>query len=78
MNGVNYEIQTNIVNGGKLKHIQQSALRIMKDAIVKSMGPAGSNTLILKGTNSNDLIAEYSKDGNKIINNIIFFFIQFQ
>lgn len=72
MNGVNYEIQTNIVNGGKLKHIQQSALRIMKDAIVKSMGPAGSNTLILKGTNSNDLIAEYSKDGNKIINNIKF------
>jgi 60 kDa chaperonin len=34
------------------------------------MGPAGSNTLILRGNNDQDLVTEYSKDGNKIIKHI--------
>lgn len=65
-------IQSNIVSKSKLKKIQSAVLSTMKDAIVCSMGPAGSNTLILKGNNSNVLVAEYSKDGNKIIKNIKF------
>ena len=60
----------NIVNGEKLKSIQSNVLRDLKNAIIHSMGPAGSNSLILRGNSDADIVAEYSKDGNKIIKNI--------
>lgn len=71
---INYEnmIGSNIVDNDILKKIQKKVLSILKDSIVNSMGPAGSNTLILRGNSYNDLVAEYSKDGKKIINNIKF------
>lgn len=65
-------LQSNIVGGEVLKRIQGTVLRDMKNAIISSMGPAKSNTLILTGNNSKDLIAEYSKDGNKIVKNILY------
>ncbi|MBR1988491.1 MAG: hypothetical protein IKA36_05595, partial [Clostridia bacterium] len=52
--------------------IQGVVLRNLKNAIANSMGPAGSNTLILRGNSSQDLVAMYSKDGNKIIKNILY------
>ena len=60
----------NIVSGEKLKSIQRRVLQDLKDAIIHSMGPAGSNSLILRGSTDADIVAEYSKDGNKIIKHI--------
>lgn len=60
----------NIVSGEKLRKVQSRVLRDLKDAIINSMGPMGSNTLILRGTSDADIVAEYSKDGNKIIKSI--------
>ena len=60
----------NIISGEKLKAIQQKVLCDLKEAIIHSMGPAGSNSLILRGASDADIVAEYSKDGNKIIKNI--------
>ena len=57
----------NIVSGEKLREVQSRVLRDLKNAIINSMGPMGSNTLILRGTSDADIVAEYSKDGNKII-----------
>lgn len=65
-------IKSNVVPRSSLKVVQSKVLSIIADAIIRSMGPAGSNTLILKGNNDTNLIAEYSKDGNKIIQNIRF------
>lgn len=60
----------NIVSGEKLQEIQGHVLRDLKEAIIHSMGPVGSNSLILRGNSDADIVAEYSKDGNKIIKNI--------
>lgn len=60
----------NIISGEKLKEIQSRVLKDLKDAIIHSMGPAGSNSLILRGSSDADIVAEYSKDGNKIIKSI--------
>ena len=54
----------------KLKEIQSRVLNDLKNAIINSMGPAGSNSLILRGNSDADIVAEYSKDGNKIIKSI--------
>lgn len=67
---VSYDTKSNIVSGDKLHEIQLNVLKDMANAILKSMGPAGSNTLILKGNNAASMVAEYSKDGNKIVSNI--------
>lgn len=60
----------NIISKDTLKEIQSRVLRDLKDAIIHSMGPLGSNSLILRGNSDADIVAEYSKDGNKIIKNI--------
>lgn len=64
------KLEHNIVDGTTLRRIQQKVLEDLKDAIIRSMGPAGSNSLILRGSSDQDIVAEYSKDGNKIIKNI--------
>lgn len=60
----------NIISGTKLRDVQGRVLSDLKDAIIHSMGPAGSNSLILRGSSDADILAEYSKDGNKIIKSI--------
>ncbi len=60
----------NIISGDKLLGIQLRVLDDLRDAIIHSMGPAGSNSLILRGNSDADIVAEYSKDGNKIIKSI--------
>ena len=60
----------NIIDKDRLRKIQASVLHDLKDAILNSMGPAGSNSLILRGTSDADIVSEYSKDGNKIIKSI--------
>ena len=64
------KLQNNIISGSKLRDIQRRVLRDLKDAVIHSMGPAGSNSLILRGSSDADIVAEYSKDGNKIIKHI--------
>lgn len=63
-------IQSNVVTNDKLKKIQKAVLHHLKNSIVHSMGPAGSNTLILKGNTADSMVSEYTKDGKKIINSI--------
>ena len=63
-------VQSNIVTGKKLRNVQGKVLEDLANAIVNSMGPVGSNTMILRGNSDADLVAEYTKDGNKIIRNI--------
>lgn len=60
----------NIIDKDRLRDIQASVLHDLKNAIINSMGPAGSNSLILRGTSDADIVSEYSKDGNKIIKSI--------
>lgn len=60
----------NIIDKDRLRNIQSSVLHDLKNAIINSMGPAGSNSLILRGTSDADIVSEYSKDGNKIIKSI--------
>ena len=68
--GDSTKLLNNIISNETLKDIQQRVLEDLKNAIIPSMGPAGSNTLIIRGSNDQDIVAEYSKDGNKIIKNI--------
>ena len=44
------KLQNNIISGSKLRDIQRRVLRDLKDAVIHSMGPAGSNSLILRGS----------------------------
>ena len=42
------EIYSNIVEENKLREIQKRTLQILSDALVKSFGPMGSYTTIVK------------------------------
>lgn len=66
------KIRSNVVTKGKLREVQKNTLHILKDTISKTFGPAGSNTLILHGDNKGNLVAEYSKDGHKVLKNVSF------
>lgn len=70
MNSVSTGMQSNIVSGEVLHKVQLQVLSDLAHAIMKTMGPAGSNTLILKGMSSDMLIADYTKDGNQLIKHI--------
>lgn len=59
---------SNIVKSQTLRETQLEALEIICDALEKSFGPAGSNTLIMK----ENMATKYSKDGHTILSNIYF------
>ena len=61
-------ILSNIVNKEKTREIHKETLHIIKDAVLSSFGPLGSNTKITK----HDSLTKYSKDGHTILNNIDF------
>lgn len=60
---------SNIVNETKLREVQLAALEHMSDAVMKTAGPYGSNTLILNA----NAAPIYSKDGKRILENIRYF-----
>lgn len=66
---------SNIVKKAELREVQGDTLRRLKNALVKSAGPFGSTTQIIKGNpqgkNAN-VNTEYTKDGHTIISNISF------
>lgn len=62
---------SNVVSGEKLRTIQKITLANTKDYLSKTFGPMGSNSKIIKGTNQADINSAYSKDGLKVLSNII-------
>lgn len=61
----------NVVSGEKLRNIQSITLNQTKDFLSKTFGPMGSNTKIVKGAQQSEISSSYSKDGLKVLSNII-------
>ena len=61
----------NVVSSEKLREIQSLTLANTKDFLSKTFGPMGSNTKIIKGQNQQEITSSYSKDGLKVLSNII-------
>lgn len=59
-------ISTNIINQDTLRSVQLETLKTLADALSKSFGPYGSNSIIFK----NDSLPRYTKDGHTILSNI--------
>mgnify|MGYP000882995703 CR=1 FL=1 len=67
------KIFTNIVEEKEMREIQSRTLQILKDALKKSFGPYGSNTIITKvAGNGNNIVVNYTKDGHKILQSLLF------
>jgi hypothetical protein len=63
---------TNVVSDETLKKVQQETLRKLKNFLSKTYGPMDSYTKIISGTNKDTIAADYSKDGLKVLKNILF------
>lgn len=61
----------NVVSGDKLREVQKITLNQTAEFLSKTFGPMGSNTKIIKGTNQAEVTSSYSKDGLKVLSNII-------
>lgn len=59
---------TNIVSKDSLRKIQLDTMETLKEALAKSFGPYGSNTIIYK----ENALPRYTKDGHTILNSIQF------
>ena len=70
--GINLPINTsNVVTGSTLREIQNKTLEETAKFLEKTFGPMGSNTKIIKGNNQAEITSSYSKDGLKVLSNII-------
>lgn len=68
-------IVSNIVKKSDLNKVQLKTLNILKEALINSFGPMGSNTLIkrMAGSNTYESVPnKYTKDGFTIMQNIFF------
>lgn len=63
---------SNVVSEKNLKKVQQSTLRTLKEYLSKTYGPMGSYTSIISGSDQTCIMADYSKDGLKVLKHIIF------
>jgi chaperonin GroEL (HSP60 family) len=61
----------NVVSGAKLRKIQSETLASTKDFLSNTFGPMGSNTKIISGNNRESISSTYSKDGLKVLQNIV-------
>ena len=61
-------IFSNIVSKESLRRVQLETFEVLKNALVKSFGPYGSNTIISK----DKALPRYTKDGHTILNSIQF------
>jgi len=61
----------NVVSGEKLRKIQSETLASTKDFLSNTFGPMGSNTKIISGNNRESISSTYSKDGLKVLQNIV-------
>lgn len=62
----------NVVSAEKLKNVQKETMNLLKNYLSKTYGPMGSYTAIISGTGKDTIKADYSKDGLKVLKNIIF------
>ena len=62
------KIASNIVNKEKLREINNETLKTLREALIPSFGPMGSNTKIYK----DNMMTKYTKDGHTILSNIQF------
>ena len=70
--GINLPVNTsNVVTGSTLREIQNKTLKETSKFLEKTFGPMGSNTKIIKGNNQAEITSSYSKDGLKVLSNII-------
>lgn len=70
--GITVLCHDNVVSEDKLKKVQQQTMNVLKDYLAKTYGPMGSYTAIISGTGKDTIKAEYSKDGLKVLKNIVF------
>lgn len=61
-------IISNIVNQEKMREVQSETLLALKNALIHSFGPMGSNSIIAV----NGALTQYSKDGHTILSKIHF------
>lgn len=66
-----YYCQDNVVKSKRLHDIQEQTLMFLKDCLEKTYGPMGSYTTILKGEDSQSAHMIFSKDGKKVLQNIL-------
>lgn len=59
---------SNIVKKNALRKVQSETLNTLKEALIKSFGPYGSNTII----NKHGALPRYTKDGHTILSSIQF------
>ena len=69
---VHQDCITNVVPEEKLRKVQSDTLNQLKNYLSKTYGPFGSMTDIITGQNKDSILADYSKDGLKVLKNIIF------
>lgn len=62
----------NVVPAESLRQVQLRVLDELKQFLTYTFGPMGSNTMILRGENSDMIHAEYSKDGHKVLKSIMY------
>ena len=70
--GCHVVCHNNVVSEEKLKEVQQSTLRTLKEYLSKTYGPMGSYSAIITGNDQSTIMADYSKDGLKVLKHIIF------
>lgn len=61
-------IISNIVNKEKMREVQSKTLKTLKESLMNSFGPMGSNTII----QLEKALTKYTKDGHTILSNIRF------
>ena len=69
--GVTLKSANNVVSGKKLRKIQSETLASTKEFLSNTFGPMGSNTKIITGNNRESIASSYSKDGLKVLQNIV-------
>lgn len=66
---MNELLLSNIVPEENLRKVQKNVLKNVSDAVMKTAGPYGSNTMIIR----QKAFAAYSKDGKKVLDNIKYY-----
>ena len=64
-----YEVLSNIVDKKNLRKVQTATLKNIRQALINSFGPYGSNTEIVKKNSLN----RFTKDGHTILSSIRYF-----
>ena len=61
-------VLSNILDKNIVQNVQLETMEVLKNALLKSFGPYGSNTIIYK----EDALPRYTKDGHTILSSIKF------